>query len=175
MGGSVIGLETAQMNRTIMGETMNQIDKLIMLGAFDMPPVKPYKAALVAPFTGQAGSPPPGATLDQKARSYLHANCAFCHRPDGKWSGFDVRFDVPLKNTNLCNGDPGKGDLGVAGAKLFAPKDAMKSLVYLRMAAPAGTETMSTGRMPAVGTSIVDQDGTALISQWINATTACPQ
>jgi hypothetical protein len=174
-GGSVIGLETIQMNRTVMGETMNQIDKLAAMGAFETAPSKPYKAALIAPYPGQSGSPPANATLEQKARSYLHANCAFCHRPDGKWSGFDVRIDIPLKGTNICNGVPGKGDLGVAGAKLLTPMDAMKSLMYLRMAAPAATDTSgATGRMPAIGTSVVDPQGTALISQWINATTACP-
>jgi hypothetical protein len=169
VSGYTIGPETAQMNRVATGDTMNQIDKFAALGIFETAPSTPYKAALVAPYPGQSGSPPAGASLDQRARSYLHANCAFCHRPDGKWSGFDVRFDVPLASTNLLCGMPGKGDLGVTGAQLLIPKNPMSSLVWLRMHAPKGDATTGeTGRMPEIGSSVVDTQGTDLISQWIN-------
>jgi hypothetical protein len=174
-GGYAIGPETIQMNRIAMGDTMNQIDKIAALGLFETPPAKPYKAALVAPYPGQAGSPPANATLEQRARSYMHANCSFCHRPDGKWSGFDVRYDVPFKNTALCNATPGKGDLGVDGALLITPKKPMSSLMWLRMHAPAGNDqTGATGRMPAIGSAVVDTQGTDLMSQWITSITACP-
>jgi hypothetical protein len=174
--GYTIGPETVQMNRVVMGDTMNQIDKLAGLGLFETAPSKPYKAALVAPYPGQSGSPAASATLEQKARSYLHANCSFCHRPDGKWSGFDIRYDVPFANTNLLCGTPGKGDLGVPGAQLLMPKTPKSSVVYLRMQAPK-TDPMSgaTGRMPQIGSAVVDTQGTDLISQWITSiTAACP-
>jgi hypothetical protein len=173
--GYTIGPETVQMNRVAAGDTMNQIDKFNALGMFETAPGKPYKAALVAPYPGQSGSPPAGATLDQRARSYIHANCAFCHRPDGKWSGFDVRFDVPFANTNLCLALPGKGDLGVTGATLLTPKNPMSSLIWLRMHAPVENATTgATGRMPEIGSSVIDTQGTDLISQWINSINACP-
>jgi hypothetical protein len=176
-GGYSIGLETVQMNRTPVGEAMNQIDRFNGLNMFEKAPAKPYKAALTAPYMGQAGAPLAAATLDEKARSYLHANCAFCHRPDGKFSTMDLRYDVPFKSTLLCNAEPGArlGDLGVAGAKLLVPKSPMTSVMWLRMHAPAATETNATGRMPQVGTSVIDTNGTDLISQWINSITACPQ
>jgi hypothetical protein len=173
-GGYTIGPETIQMNRVATGDQMNQIDKFAALGLFDATLTKPYKTGLVAPYPGQAGSPPAGATLDQRARSYLHANCAFCHRPDGKWNGFDIRYDVPLKSTSTCNATPGKGDLGVTGAMLLTPKDPTKSLIYLRMHAEKGTLMNATGRMPSIGSSVVDTMGTDLISQWITSITACP-
>jgi hypothetical protein len=174
--GYTIGPETHQMNRVATGDTINQIDKFANLGMFETAPNKPYLEALVAPYPGQAGSPPAGATLDQRARSYLHANCAFCHRPDGKWSGFDVRYDVPFASTGLCNGSPGKGDLGVTGATLLTPKDHASSVIWLRMNAPKGDATTGeTGRMPEIGSSVVDTQGTDLIKQWIDtAITACP-
>jgi hypothetical protein len=173
--GYSIGPETVQLNRIATGDTMNQIDKFAALSMFETAPAKPYKAALVAPYPGQSGSPPASATVDEMARSYLHANCAFCHRPDGKWSGFDIRYDVPLKSVGICNELPGKGDLGVAGAKLLAPKSPMTSLMWLRMHAPVGNDvTGATGRMPAIGSSVVDTQGTDLISLWINSINACP-
>ena len=175
VSGYTLGPETAQMNRVAAGDTMNQIDKLAALGVFETAPVKPYKAALVAPYPGQSGSPSQTATLEQRARSYMHANCAFCHRPDGKWNGFDVRYDVPLKSTALCNAAPGKGDLGVTGATLLTPKNPMTSLMWLRMHAPVGTVMNGgTGRMPAIASAVVDTQATDLMSQWITSITACP-
>jgi len=174
-GGNTLGLETIQMNRVATGDTMNQIDKLAALGVFEAAPGKPYKAALVAPYPGQSGSPAATATLDQRARSYLHANCSFCHRPDGKWNGFDVRYDVPFKSTAICNAAPGKGDLGVAGATLLTPKNPMSSLMWLRMHAPPGNAMIGgTGRMPAIASNVVDTQATDLISQWISSINACP-
>ena len=58
-----LGTETAQMNRVVAG--MNQIDRLAAMGAFEAPVPKPYKAALVAPYPSQAGSPP--AERDRRA------------------------------------------------------------------------------------------------------------
>ena len=181
-GGGTLGPETMQMNRIVTGDTMNQIDKLAALGMFETPPAKPYHAALVAPYPGQAGAPPPGATLDQRARSYLHANCSFCHRPDGVWNGFDVRYDVPFASTQVwstttCNAKPGKGDQGVFGALIVTPQNPKMSVMWLRMTAPAGNAmTGKTGRMPLIASYVVDTQATDLISKWINSIpiTACP-
>jgi hypothetical protein len=174
VSGYSIGPETIQMNRIAAGDTMNQIDRLAALGVFETAPTKPYKAALVAPYPGQSGAPPAGATLDQRARSYLHANCGFCHRPDGKWSGFDVRYDVPLKSAVVCNAAPGAraGVLGVAGATLLTPKDPMSSIIWLRMHAPKNDALGA--RMPEIGSSVVDTQGTELIRQWITSINSCP-
>jgi hypothetical protein len=174
-GGNTLGPETIQMNRIATGDTMNQIDKFAALGMFETPPAKPYLAALVAPYPGQAGSPPPTATLDERARSYLHANCSFCHRPDGKWNGFDIRYEVPFKDTYTCNAMPGKGDQGVAGATLLTPTNPMSSVIWLRMDTPAATAMSGkTGRMPAIASYVIDTQGTMLISDWIKSITACP-
>jgi hypothetical protein len=174
-GGSTLGLETAQMNRVAMGDTMNQIDKFQTMGLFEAPPAKPYKAALVAPYVGQAGAPPPGATLDQRARSYLHANCSFCHRPDGVYNAIDFRYDVPFHDTYVCNATPGKGDQGVVGALLLTPQSPMNSIMLLRMQAPPADDlTGNHGRMPEIATYVVDTSATTLISDWINSIAACP-
>jgi hypothetical protein len=177
-GGYTLGPETIQMNRVATGDTMNQIDKFAAMGMFETPPTKPYLAALVAPYPGQSGSPPPTATLTERARSYLHANCSFCHRPDGIWNGFDIRYSVPLQDTNLCGaapGAPGDPTLGVPGALLLTPGNAHSSVVWLRMDAPPGNATTGgTGRMPAIASFVIDTQGTDIVSQWIDSITTCP-
>jgi hypothetical protein len=173
-GGFVLGPETVQMNRMVLAangvDKINQIDKLKALGLFDVPPAMPYKAALVAPYAGQAGTPPANATLDQRARSYLHANCSFCHRPDAPvLYDMDLRYDVPLKSTNICNVDPAKGDQGVTGALRVIPGAPMMSVMWLRMnAAPDSLDqTDRHGRMPQLASYVVDTDAVTLIGNWI--------
>lgn len=175
-GGYTLGPETIQMNRIATGDTMNQIDKLAALGLFDTAPPKPYDAALVAPYPGQAGSPPAGATLDQRARSYLHANCSFCHRPDGQaWDAMDLRFTTPLQNTGICDVMPGHPDMG-AGTLLLHPGEPTDSVLLSRMEAPPGNaDAGDFGRMPAIGSFVIDTQATALISNWIQlSVTTCP-
>src|SRR3569623_1243134 len=81
-GGSTLGPETAQMNRMADGGSMNLIDMIKQMGLFENTVPTPYKAAMVTPYPSQVGSPPSSATVEQKARAYLQANCAFCRRPD---------------------------------------------------------------------------------------------
>ena len=175
-GGYTLGPETIQMNRIMTGDTVNQIDKLAAMGLFDEAPPKPYLTPLVAPYSGQVGSPPAGATLDERARSYLHANCSFCHRPDGQASDWmDMRYDVPLQDTGLCNVMPSKGDQGVTGALLLTPEEPMSSVLWLRMDAPPGNTLMGDlGRMPAIASFVLDTQALDLMSAWIMSITACP-
>jgi len=166
-GGSTLGPETAQMNRTVGG--MNQIDKFAALGLFETAPVKPYKAALATPYPGQLGNPPAGATKEQLARSYLHANCGFCHRPGGAFALFDLRYDTKLKDTNICNVHINKAPLTSAPDKtlILAPGKPMDSVMWLRMNLP----DPATGRMPQIGSYAVDGDAVGLVGDWITSLT----
>jgi hypothetical protein len=110
------------------------------------------------------------APLDERARSYLHANCAICHRPGGEsLITLDLRFSIPFAETMLCNEPPEKGDLGVAGATRLTPGDPSLSTLSLRM------HTLDTEfRMPRIGTTIVDEAGVGVIDEWITSLQACP-
>jgi uncharacterized repeat protein (TIGR03806 family) len=168
--GGTLGPETDQMNRTVGG--MNQIDKWAAMNLFETAPAKPYQTALVTPYPGQLGSPPPGATLEQRARSYLHANCAHCHRPDSDFNAFDLRYGVSLHDTMACGAAPmsADGDLGVTGALVVTPGQPSKSLIWLRMNAPIGSKP----HMPRIATFQFDTQGLQLISDWITSINACP-
>jgi uncharacterized repeat protein (TIGR03806 family) len=168
--GGTLGPETRQMNRVVGG--MNQIDRWQASGLFDdTAPPKPYQDALVLPYDGQLGTVPADATVEQRARSYLHANCAYCHRPEGDFPSMDLRYDTALKDTKVCGVAPMKGDVGVAGALLLAPRAPLTSAIWLRMDAPAST---GKTRMPQLATAVIDAAGVKVVGDWITSIAACP-
>jgi uncharacterized repeat protein (TIGR03806 family) len=165
--GDSLGTETRQLNRSITypgGVVANQIDTFEHLGMFDAPIPR---LAPLPDYTATASND----SLEMRARSYIHSNCAVCHLPGGSYSSIDLQFGTPLSMMNICNVDPNKGDQGVTGAKRLFPGSPQKSLLLLRMKAPAG---MDTGRMPPLATSVLDQSGINLVTQWISTTTTCP-
>jgi uncharacterized repeat protein (TIGR03806 family) len=164
-GGS-LGLETAQLNRSFTypdGTTQNQLAKLEAMGVFStLAPLPPSSARPALPRPEDPGAVGP------RARAYLHANCGFCHRPQGPGRGvLDLRFTSAIADTRACNVAPELGTLGVTSAKLIAPGQPGQSVISLRMKATG------TGRMPPLATSRVDTSGTSLVDQWISATTSC--
>ena len=105
-----------------------------------------------------------GGTLAERARAYLHSNCAQCHRPNGGTTvNMDLRYSVAMAATSTCNVAPSAGDLGVAGAKRIVPGDPAHSLLYLRM------NRRGANQMPPIASNVVDADGAALISDWIQS------
>jgi uncharacterized repeat protein (TIGR03806 family) len=161
--GVSLGPSTSQLNRDFLypsGVTSNQLDTLAHVGVFETPPPAPHSAPLVAAASA--------APVEERARSYLQVNCANCHRPGGTFEGIDLRAATPLAATGLCNQLPEKGDLGVAGARRLIPGDPDHSLVLLRM------KTLADGRMPQLGTSVIDTEGVAAVAAWIAQLGPCP-
>jgi uncharacterized repeat protein (TIGR03806 family) len=164
--GRSLGLETAQLNGDFTYVSTlrisNQVHTLDHIGMFDAPIGDPATLpALKAPTSM--------APLEDRARSYLHANCSFCHRPMSTGQGpADYRYATTFQMTNACGAMPQEGDLGVMGALLISPGHPEKSLVSLRMHA------LDIARMPPLATSVVDPDGTNVIDQWIQSLTMCP-
>jgi uncharacterized repeat protein (TIGR03806 family) len=176
-GGSTLGPETAQMNRMADSGGMNQIDLIKQMGLFDNTVPTPYKAAMVTPYTSQVGSPPSSATVEQKARAYLHANCAFCHRPDDPDFFYtDMRLGVPFGDMGVCGQDPQKSDLGVIGSKRLDPGKPMNSLMWLRMNAALDENAREPDRMPPLASYVVDPDGLKVVGDWISSLSGpCPE
>ncbi len=177
-----IGPENDQMNRVVDGG--NQIDTFEALGLFDdTAPKKPYAAPLVEPYANAAlglQGPPDGGTVDQAARSYLAANCGFCHRPDVNDQGFDLRASLTLAQTGICglaqqNGIPGMTSQSYLD---LAPGDAGASAMWIRMNIPVPSsdpgEEYEVGRMPPVASFVVDQQAVSLVGKWIDGIASCP-
>ena len=100
--------------------------------------------------------------INQRARSYLHANCAHCHRFGyGGTVAIGLRYDLDLQKTNILGTPPALGSFGITSANIVAPGDPYRSVMHYRMS------TLGRGRMPHAGSGLVDVQGVALISDWI--------
>jgi putative heme-binding domain-containing protein len=106
----------------------------------------------------------PHCSLEQRARSYLHVNCAHCHRFGGGGGQVVLEMDYsrPLKETGLFDVPPKQGDFGLPGAKIIAPGLPEKSVLYYRMA------KFGRGRMPHLGSEYPDWAGLELVGEWIS-------
>jgi uncharacterized repeat protein (TIGR03806 family) len=166
--GRTLGLEIGQLNADLLYAETNRISNQLTtfehLGLFDAPLPSPVDQlpAFPAPVSAEG-------TVETRARSYLHANCSFCHRPNSVGGGpMDLRYPVALHDAQACGLDPSNGDTGVAGAKILAPGDPSHSLLSVR------PKLTAAGRMPPLGTQVVDAQGTAALDAWILSLTACP-
>ena len=164
--GRALGLETAQLNRGFTypqtGRTANELITLSAIGVLTPAITEATTQPVLAEPFGSAG-------LSERARAYLHTNCAQCHRPGGPTpSNMDLRYSVSLMGTNACDVSPQSGDLGLGvNARVIAPGSPEASLVVNRM------NRRDSAAMPPLGSHTVDAEGVALITQWIDSLQSC--
>lgn len=105
------------------------------------------------------------ASLDDRARSYLAANCAHCHNPVGPadTSGLDLSLKAePGPALGRCKPPIAAGS-GTGGHKFsIVPGDPDASILTYRMAS-----TQPGAMMPELGRSLVHDEGVELIRDWI--------
>lgn len=161
-----LGLERRQLDLEFSyeatGRNANQINTLAGLGMLE-DAEENRDSPLVSPAE-------PSGPLDDRARAYLHANCAHCHRPGGLGEGqIDLRASTTLRLTNTCNQRPWTADPVPGGGVILAPGDPEHSGLYLRMA-----REDPTWRMPPLGSQKLDVHGSELVAQWIASIEECP-
>lgn len=154
-----LGPSTLQMNRDhdYGGVLANQLATLEHIGLFTKPlPQPPEKLPKLADFND------PRVPVEERARSYLHSNCSHCHM---KWGGGNAEFKLlstlPLKDMGIVNVPPAHGNFGIPDAKLVVPGHPEKSILPLRMA------KTGLGRMPHIGSRVVDEGAVRLVTEWI--------
>jgi hypothetical protein len=106
-------------------------------------------------------------SLEDRARSYLDANCAQCHRPGGTVAYFDARYDTPLARQGLIGGHV-LIDERIDNSRVIAPNDIWRSILYMR------TDTTEAFRMPPLARNTIDVDGMKLLRQWIESLPGAP-
>ncbi len=155
-GGSIYGFTPAQLNRDHnYGSVVdNQLRTMAHIGFLSDSPSK-APAAMPDPAD-------PDLPLETRARAYLHANCATCHRRGGGGTAaMDIRYEFSLKQSNLLGARPTQGTFGMLAARVMAPAAPYRSVLLYRMA------KLGRGRMPHFGSQVVDRRGLQLVHDWI--------
>jgi putative heme-binding domain-containing protein len=102
--------------------------------------------------------------LNQRARSYLHANCSICHVEAGGGNAkIELRFATDAERTNLIGHRPQHDTFGIDNAMLVAPGDPDRSILYHRVA------RRGSGQMPPLVTGVVDDAAVQLFYNWIKS------
>lgn len=156
-GGYALGFNTHQLNRPRddAGTVVEQIPWLSGIG---------YFSSTVATTNGLLAYVHPtnsAAPMDLRVRSYLGANCSYCHRPGGTGRGYwEARLDTPWSLTGIING-PLISDFGNPNARVISPGSLADSMIHRRVS------QFGPLHMPPLATSQLDLQGLALLEQWI--------
>lgn len=163
-----LGLRTGQIDRASPDGATNQIDAMVARGWFDgaVPP-----AAQRVRFAIPSDE---GASVSDRARAYLHANCAHCHneadRSMAQLTGLHLDIDErdPV-DLGRCR-RPNSAGNGTGGLRFdVVPGDPDASILVWRM-----RSTDPALRMPQLPNNLVDEAGVAIVARWIREMPADP-
>jgi glucose/arabinose dehydrogenase len=155
--GFAPGFNTAQLNRDFnySGDITNQIVALSLAGYFDNAISNRHLLPVLSAITDEAVS------REYRVRSYLAANCAYCHQPDGIVSAlWDARISTPGPQTGIING-PVNNNFGNPNNRVIVPGSLTNSILYQRVA------TLGSSHMPPLATSVINTQAVALLAAWI--------
>jgi putative heme-binding domain-containing protein len=151
--GYLLAVNPAQWN------TPGQFERLALAGLFARPP------RATAPFPNPRD---PNVALEKRARAYLHMNCAHCHRSNGG-GVTPIRFERnAARDAMQLATAPMRGDFGIPGAQVVKFGDPWHSVLLYRVS------KHGSGRMPHLGSEVIDAHGVQLIEQWIGHDDAKP-
>jgi uncharacterized repeat protein (TIGR03806 family) len=158
VAGYALGVKTRQLNKDLRypsGITANQLETWNHLGMFQQDIGDPGDYPVSAPIGDTKSSEA------MRVRSYMDANCSYCHRPNGVEGAFDGRSAVSLYDQALIN-TAVVSHASPAGAKIVVPGHASSSELWRR--------DRSTGpeKMPPLGRQVVDQTYINVLTSWIN-------
>ncbi len=153
VGGHALAFSTHQLNS--IHEGVNQLEAMAEAGYFDVATIDAEAAPALSRMDDST------ATLTDRAKSYLHANCSYCHQPGGPGLGdWDARAVTMLSMSKIIFGELQRGP--IQGTHVVVPGAPEASAILQRI-----NNRGHAGQMPPIATSLVDNAGVALIEQWI--------
>lgn len=170
-----LGPSTGMFNRgndyggTVVENQIDQLFDLEILAAPQPPPAVEDRPTYVDPIPYTATCQTPECIHDA-ARSWFDANCSHCHAPDGEFKeqGLYLDYasmdptnptDLDFRSWGICK-TPTSGGCGFGGYDIFAG-DPDNSILLCRI------DLVGRDQMAPVGRTLIDDDGVALIRQWI--------
>lgn len=106
--------------------------------------------------------------IEARARSWLEVNCQHCHNVSGFAASTGFYLDYFRKvdtSYGICKRPTATGQEGNGGRSYdIHPGEAADSIMEFRI---GPTATTPAARMPPLARSVVDEEGHALIAQWI--------
>jgi uncharacterized repeat protein (TIGR03806 family) len=156
----VLGLTEFQIDRNHHYEAVedNQLRTLEHIGLFDgsLTPAD-KRTTLIAPKNTTA-------TLESRAKSYLHTNCSGCHVAAGGGNArMELRFSTPLDDMKVVSEFPQHATFGLAQPQIISPGNPEQSVMLARLL------RRGRGQMPPLGSNRVDVDAVELFRQWIDS------
>ena len=104
------------------------------------------------------------ASLEARARSYLHVNCAHCHvGAGGGNSQFEIAHWTPTRDAKLLDIAPLHAKFDLREPLLVARGEPERSVLWHRMT------IRGRGQMPPLASSLVDPVGIDVVRRWIAA------
>jgi uncharacterized repeat protein (TIGR03806 family) len=159
--GGVLGVKTRQLNCDFTfpgGVRDNELRAWNHIGLFS-PVIKEQE---IPSLPRLAAPDDVNRSLEERARSYLDANCSHCHRPGGTVCFFDARYDTPLRRQELINGSV-LFDQGLDHARVIVPNDPWRSIALLRI------QSLEGEKMPPLAHNVIDRQGEELLRKWIGS------
>jgi hypothetical protein len=137
--------------------TDNQLNTWLGLGIFS----PAFSGSQIPTFLKSGEIDDVTVDLETRVRSYLDANCAHCHRPDGVNGAFDARFSTPLPMQNLILA-PGVSVNTPPGKMIVKPRDHLASELWVR------DHLLGNTAMPPLAKNLVDTAYIQILTEWIN-------
>ena len=161
--GETLSFNWLQLTRSTRGAEAasamsgSELQRLAELGVLQIKEPPAPLLSLVNPYAH-------AAETAERARSWLHVNCSTCHR---NGAGGDVpawfNYDLPIEKSRAYDARPVRGDFGILAARVIAPSDPYRSTLLYRI------NTEGSGRMPHIGSRVVDEEGARLLRDWIRS------
>lgn len=166
--GGVLGPKTASINGNLAypsGVNDNQLSTWNHLKLFDFA----IDEADLSSLPRHAAIEDESASLELRVRSYWDSNCAYCHGPRGIAALWDARFNIPLEDQGVVNGEISDqrdyfADYGLNNPLIVDPGNPDNSILYIR----DNSEDIDD-RMPPIGRNLRDDAYISVLERWIDS------